>query len=294
MHIINAIMNRNKQKQLQREREEGQLSPADKYLREFESCTEEMTVLLEDFAKTCIVNKDVAFPSIRFMAYIDNETGEVRQEQGLLTWVIPHFSKNYIYKFKDYDICRVLVRKCRPDVVNPAGNPYKNRFHLVRLLKSNMSDPRLEAIREQYLKPVFIKDEAGAFSLDRKYEIFRGKVDWLGTSIEVSLYKDADGDTAVAALSTLHLLLADAEDWDRTLRSYAAEELTELANDWRQGDTPEITKEKFANRIALAMIRISKSGGFEIDYEDDDMFYGHLVTVYGDGNGQLDRATIED
>lgn len=294
MCVTTNETNENEPKQILRQREGVELSPVDKYLREFESSTEEITVLLEDYKKMCRMNKDVAFPSIWFMAYIDNETGEVRQEQGILNWVIPNFAKDYLYEFEDYDICRVLVRKCRPDVMNWAGNPYKNRFHLVQLLESNMNEPRLEAIREQYLKPVFIDDEAGTFSLDRKYGVFEGKIDWLGASIEVSMYKDSDGDTARAALNTLHLLYADVESWNRKLRSYAAEKLTELANDWRQGDTPEITKEKFASRIALTRICIYESGNFEMGYEDNDMFYGHWVIVYGDGNGQLDRATIED
>lgn len=267
--------------------------PAEKYLRDFETTEEEMTVLLKDFSKVCRADGDFRFPSISFIAYIDNETGEAIQEKGMLCWVIPHFSGDFIHEFEDYGICRVLVRKCRPDAVNYAGHPYKNRYHIVKIVEKDVAEPQLEAIRSEYLKPVVIEDESGTFYLNRKYNYFEGRINWLSSSQKICLYKDQNSDTAEKALRTLRLFLADVEKWDRTLRNYAARQLTELANDWRQEDAPEITQQEFAKRIGTPKIRIDEKGCFEAEYTDDDMFYGHWVMIYGNENGELEEATIE-
>lgn len=39
--------------------------------------------------------------------------------------------------------------------------------------------------------------------------------------------------------------------------------------------------------------RIDEKGGFEAEYDDDDMFYGHWIVVYGDADGELKDVNIE-
>lgn len=272
---------------------EGELNPAEEFLQEFEAEEEELTVLLKHFSKGGGVKGDYIFPSAAFMAYIDNESGEIIQEEGTLHWVIRRSAKDYIHDFKDYGIYTVLVRKCKPDVKNFLGKPYKNRYYIVKIIRKSLKDPRLEAIRTEYLKPVSIEDKAGTFSLDRKYGWFEGDIDWLGSTQRVLLDKDENSDTAEKALQTLHRFLEDMEKWDKKLRTFAAEQLTELANDWQDGDTPEITKEEFTQRIGAPDFRIDEKGGFEAEYNDDDMFYGHWIVVYGDADGELKDANIE-
>lgn len=272
---------------------EGKPDPAEAFLQEFETTEEELTVLLKDFSKGGSVKGDYVFPSAAFMAYIDNESGEIIQEKGTLHWVILRSANDYIHDFKDYGIYRVLVRKCKPDVKNFLGNPYKNRYHIVKIIAENVKEPRLEAIRDEYLKPVSFEDKAGTFCLDRKYGWFEGKIDWLGTFLKVLLDKDENSDTAEKALQTLHRFLEDTEKWDKTLRTFAAVQLTALANDWQDGEAPEITEEEFAKRIGAPSFRINNDGSFEAEYEDDDMFYGHWVVVYGRADGELKEAHIE-
>lgn len=272
---------------------EGALNPAEEFLQEFETSEEELTVLLKAFSKGGGVKGDYIFPVAAFMAYIDNKSGEIIQEEGTLHWVIPRSANDYVHDFKDYGIYRVLVRKCKPDMTNFLGKPYKNRYHIVKIIRKNLKEPRLEAIREEYLKPVSIEDKAGTFCLDRKYNWFEGKIDWLGSSQRVLLDKDESSDTAEKALKTLHRFLEDVEKWDKTLRTFAAAQLTELANDWQDGETPEITEEEFAERIGAPDFHISNDGDFEAEYNDDDMFYGHWVVVYGSADGGLKEANIE-
>lgn len=272
---------------------ESKQNPAEEFLQEFEEAEEELTILLKNFTKGGLMRGDYTFPVVSFMAYIDNESGEVVQEEGTLHWVVKNSAKDYIHDFEDYGIYRVLVRKCKPDVTNFLGKPYKNRYHIVKIIRKKLKEPRLEAIREEYLNPLSIEDKTGTFCLDRKYDWFEGKIDWLGAFRKVLLDKDENSDTAEKALQTLHRFLEDVEKWDKDLRIFAAAQLTELANDWQDGETPEITEEEFARRIGTPDFHIKNDGSFEAEYEDDDMFYGHWIVVYGNADGELKDANIE-
>ena len=82
-------------------------------------------------------------------------------------------------------------------------------------------------------------------------------------------------------------LIADQETWDKDLRDFAAKKLTSLANEWLADDdqaerNPEkdpITEDEFGSRIILTEFSVSPGGRFTAWYEDDDMFWGHVVLV---------------
>lgn len=95
-------------------------------------------------------------------------------------------------KSSDIDIldCYNRLNIFTAQVENFLGKPYKNRYYIVKIIRKNLKDPRLEAIRTEYLKPVSIEYKAGTFSLDRKYGWFEGNIDWLGSSQRVLLDKD--------------------------------------------------------------------------------------------------------
>ena len=84
-------------------------------------------------------------------------------------------------------------------------------------------------------------------------------------------------------------LLAEQETWDRSLRALAAQKLTTQANEWladndqidRDPEKDPITEDEFARRILLTEFTVSPGGRFTAWYEDDDMFWGHVITVDG-------------
>ena len=139
----------------------------------------------------------------------------------------------------------------------------------------------------------FIKDSFGTFYFNREYGWFAGQVSWMGNMEEILLDKDEEGETADAALQTLHILMQDTANWDIRLRSYAARELTELANDWREENIPEIKEKDFAERIGIPSIHIDNKGSFEAVYDDDGMFAGHWIVVGVNDKGEPEDADIE-
>jgi conserved hypothetical membrane spanning protein len=45
--------------------------------------------------------------------------------------------------------------------------------------------------------------------------------------------------------------------------------------------------------MSITNINLSDDESFCIYFDDDDMFWGHTITVYGNLNGKLKDATIE-
>ena len=112
-----------------------------------------------------------------------------------------------------------------------------------------------------------------------------GGISWRGEDIDTSLEVDSSSeDTWTAAMTAMKQMMTDQDRWDRDMRAFAARQLTELACDWRESadeEVPEITEESFARRIELRSIAMDADGSFSAYFDDDDMFFGHCVVVYG-------------
>ena len=115
--------------------------------------------------------------------------------------------------------------------------------------------------------------------------MFEGGISWWDEDIDTSLEVDSSSeDTWTAAVAAMKQMMTDQDRWDRDMRAFAARQLTELACDWRESadeEVPEITEESFARRIELRSIAMDADGSFSAYFDDDDMFFGHCVVVYG-------------
>ncbi|WP_347716468.1 DUF2262 domain-containing protein, partial [uncultured Actinomyces sp.] len=154
------------------------------------------------------------------------------------------------------------------------------------VLEEDAPCPALEEVLAEYRRPVVLNDEElGELSLDKDLDMFEGGISWRGEDIDISLEVDSSSeDTWTAAVAAMKQMMTDRDRWDRDMRAFAARELTELACDWRESadeDVPEITEESFAQRIELTSIAMEPDGSFSAYFDDDDMFFGHCVVVYG-------------
>ena len=117
----------------------------------------------------------------------------------------------------------------------------------------------------------------------------------MGEDANVYLCMDDDGnDTANDAIARLEKLMEDVNGNDLKFREFAAEKLTELANDWLEEsdeEVEEITEQEFAKRISISEISI-EDDGMTLFYYDDDMFLGHIIMISVDENGELKSANI--
>ena len=100
---------------------------------------------------------------------------------------------------------------------------------------------------EEYRKPVVITDVLSEFTLDKNLSYFDGQIKWCDENIRAHMDVDNDDKTTWdGVLETLRFLCGKQDEIDSDLRKFAAQELTDLANDWAEdddeGDGKEITE----------------------------------------------------
>lgn len=237
-----------------------------------------------------------------YLAYVDYETGALCADDGRLVYPVndkDNAAGNVLGRFRDEEIYRVAARKKIPQEL-PEGMSAssQNEFLIVEVLEEDAPCPALKEVLAEYRRPVVVADEElGELTLDKDYDTFEGEILWRGEQICLSLEVDAaDEDTWTAAVQAMRQMVADQAAWDRDMRAFAARELTQLACEWRESadeEVPEITEGSFARRIELRSIAMDAEGSFSAYFDDDDMFFGHCVVVYGtvaDGVASVEMA----
>ena len=145
-----------------------------------------------------------------------------------------------------------------------------------------------------------ITDEIlGEMTFDESLGSFEGEVEISGQNIyfgitvnEITGEKSAD-----ELISEFKKFITDFDNWDKRIRAFSAKALTDCANDWLQDSLEdgepfiEITEERFAERMVLNSIGFDENG-FEVFYDDDDMFWGHCILVYGTLENGIEEAQI--
>jgi hypothetical protein len=232
-----------------------------------------------------------------FLAYVDIATGELKQGNGRIIWPLTdEEEKGYLRRFQKECIYRLRVRELIDKTVPNGGLPsFQNRFLVVNIIEKNAPSDALEAVLEEYRKPVTISDPLlGTFTLNKRFKTLEGSADWLGTRVSLSVNVNMDSNRGFAhGVKALRVLFDDRERMDADMRAFAADKLIGLANDWRQEDGAELSDCDFIGRIRMSELSASGRGGFTAVYNDGGMFLGHAVVVRGDIKKGLKSATIE-
>ena len=225
-----------------------------------------------------------------FIAYVDCQTSALHTGDGRIVYPVSdeeHDAGGILDGFRREAVYRLKARKRIPHKI-PEGvtASSQNQFLIVEVLEEDAPCPALEEVLAEYRRPVVLNDEElGELSLDKDLDMFEGGISWRGEDIDISLEVDSSSeDTWTAAVAAMKQMMTDQDRWDRDMRAFAARQLTELACDWRESadeEVPEITEESFAQRIELTSIAMDADGSFSAYFEDDDMFFGHCVVVYG-------------
>jgi len=227
-----------------------------------------------------------------FLAYVDCETGELHKEEGRIEFPVMD-KEEPPFQFKDETIYKLRVREKLPEGALPA----KNHFLVVEILERNAVCPELEEILVEYRKPVVLQDDVlGELTYDKLLKSFEGSIDWLGGKVHLSLSVDKDNKSGITkAKKLLKTIVLEQEKWDADLRSFAAKELTEFACEWAESEEEAtlITEESFAKRISLSLLWVTSGASFTAYLDDDDLFFGHSITVCGSPKKGLVSADIE-
>ena len=220
--------------------------------------------------------------SIGLTAWMEEDSPDIHQEE------IPLFT------LADNSLLDFLRQRTPPDfIIKFQGRREKNGKSMLLLnLPEPGFDPDLKAILEEQKQSVTLEvDGLGLFTLNRRVRWFEAEINWCGASVQLD-FDQGEPEEMAKAQEVARTLLADAENWDRRVREYAAGELTSLANDWAEGEE-ELTPEDFMARMELSAIQVEPDGEFEFWFEDGEMFYGHSIHVMGNLTDGPDWAQME-
>ena len=276
-----------------------------KYEKRYEEQMRELLVLTGEYVGGAgSVAEGLWSPNADILGYVNLETGETVESEGYLSWLAHEKDKDgWIYHLKDLTIYHIKCRKIKPEKVMKNAQPrFFNNFMLTEVVEREVENPALLKLLEKYKEVVVIEDgDCGTFTLERHFNWFAGTVDWLGEDCHVTLECDEEnGTTADQALAQFKKIYANFKEWDQKFRAFAAEKLTELANDWQDEgyddedgeDLAAITEESFAGRIVISELSIDAEGDYEVYYDDDDMFWDHVIIVSGSVDGGMEDAYI--
>ena len=231
-----------------------------------------------------------------FLAYVDCETGELHKEEGRIEFPVID-KKEPPFQFEEESIYKLRVREKLPEEVPEGALPSKNHFLVVDILEEDAVCSELEEMLIEYRKTVVLQDDVlGELTYDKLLKSFEGNVAWLRGKIHISLHVDKDNKAGITkAKKALKTMILEQEKWDADLREFAAGKLTKLACEWAESDeeAAKITEESFAKRISLSLIWMSSGASFSAYFDDDDLFFGHSITVCGSPKKGLVSADIE-
>lgn len=227
--------------------------------------------------------------SIGLTAWMEEDSPEIHREETGLVALADDTLRGYLRQRVPPDF--IIKFRARPSLEG-------GRFLLMDLPQPAF-DPDLKAILEEQKKPqsVYVED-LGTFVLNRQVGWYEAELNWLDGTVRLDFDNGTD-EAMKAAQATARALLADAQSWDTRIRTFAARQLTQLANQWAQdgaeeGEEPrEITPEEFARRMELDAIQVDDQGGFTFWFEDGEMFWGHSIRVSGTLESGPDDAQME-
>lgn len=245
--------------------------------------------------------------SIDILGYIEIESGRTSNIKSCLDWSVEDFKSDNNFKNGGI-IYRIKGRL--PKLLD--GEPWINNeyrmssIYVTEIISDNEKNDFLENLLAEYRKEVSVNSKVlGKLILNKDLEQYETEndIEWCGGMVGISIIED---DEINKCLPIAEDFYNNRQEWDRKIREYAAEQLTELANDWltdeyysddddeeENENFPEITEKEFAERIMICDISFYGDGDFTVYYADDDMFAGHSVVVHGNIETGFESAGIE-
>lgn len=132
----------------------------------------------------------------------------------------------------------------------------------------------------------------GKLIWEKEYGWWSGELKFSPESI-AKIRINAENETDTDAISAAHRLFEKIRVSDSEIRNFAADELLELHNEsWREDDEAEISREDFCSRIKITSVNFEGEGDITIYFDDDDLFWGHVIVVQINENFEFTYADI--
>lgn len=246
----------------------------------FEEQTEDMLILAGENPRNWHSSNGYRILRYNYIAVMDMQTNKPEQSFGTLSWIEKDRHFGHKFHFREMQAYHVRVRKSKN----------YEKYYMVCAMKK-VTGERFKRLKEEAQKPITIDSPLGKFEWNREFLYFRGKIDYLGETCNVRLETD-NGELSVhSQLERLTGICRRLGEWDSDVKEFAADDLLELANEWRE-DEDEITKEEFIRRIGTPDITVNADGSVEFMFDSDEMFADHAIEVYIDENNNITGSDI--
>ena len=121
------------------------------------------------------------------------DTGKVSTKEERLEWPVTDEERNSEKgweRFQNEQICRLKIRRMKEEW---AKDLVAWPWCISQVVKAHEDCPELQAVLDEYHKPVVIQDQVlGELTLDKDYDTFEGEIQWCGKDVLLSLEVNAE------------------------------------------------------------------------------------------------------
>ena len=220
------------------------------------------------------LHKDGTWTSLFHVVAWRLDDGPVRTDE--LRVEIPEQQKDDLEKWASVFPPRTLVTF---SINRPLSKKHGRTLAILQSPLATVDDKDLLAAADPILNPPdFVDAEFGTFKSDATFpDWFQQKREWLGVDVELTL--SAEEGSLDDAARTLRSVWAEREAWDAKMREAIADQYYDVWLDgWNEGQ-PDLTREEFKARFVIGAPAMRSDGTFGFYYGDDDLFWGHSMSV---------------
>lgn len=255
----------------------------------YEQETLELYIITNGFVGAGRTPNSPWIASIKSFLVMDVNTKEILSTDAIIQWEVSDKdikNKSYQNTLKSEHIYLIKAHK---ESQHKEG--IRDYFYFREIISDEVDVPTLTKALKEYQKPIIYKDDFfGDCTLNKELNLFEITITWKNEEAYFSIDVDKDNEKSWKNQFTLARQFVEEQDkWDKLFREQSAQKLTELANEWNEEDEDEddtkykeITEEEFANRISISSLCLSDDGdSYTVYYNDDDIFFGHVIEIMG-------------
>lgn len=231
------------------------------------------------------------------IAYVDCESNELFETSAKIEWEISEkLSLEDIKRFKIYHLS-----------VEDLG---ENNFLLIDILEKDVKNALLENILkecEQNASVTVEEPNLGKFVLDKTTKSLYSRLKWLSEKEEIDVNLNINEDNRINTLKkvgaffiTLEKIFKDKKDWDKKLKTYAAEHLAGLATELRKNSKSlfkflKVWKWYFVAKMKLTSLSVEPNAEIIATFNDKKLFLGHNIIIRANvDKNEIISATVEN
>ncbi|WP_139452957.1 DUF2262 domain-containing protein [Campylobacter armoricus] len=207
------------------------------------------------------------------IAYKNLENNEIIENKILIN-KIDSDTTYYHQVFKEKTIMKLKVKEIN-----------NKTFEFIDVIENNYKDEELQNILNNYLEPIYCKDEVlGKFTLNKSLNIFEKNFYWVNNE-KVLIHFDNEIGKKENYVKSIRKIIKNKNKLDEKIKEYIYEQLASKLND------KKLSKEEFINSLSFESIDITNNI-IEFYIDDRGLFGWHVIIVESSFNFDLKKSYL--